>query len=202
MNNTLYPQMKIIETEKYLLRPAKISDAPDMYDYYKDNKVVKYLPFNAHNSIEETKRFINNFFIKNYKEGKIGHLAIVSKEYNKVIGNIGLNNIKMGDTKGEMGICINPKYWGDNLATKLTVCTLMYGFDYLNMDKLIAITYEDNKYTQKSLQSLGFRYIRTYDKKIRNNYVKCHHFELTRDEYFKNKMKNMYNKLIIARMIN
>lgn len=202
MNNTLYPQMKIIETEKYLLRPAKISDAHDMYDYYKDNKVVKYLPFNAHNSIEETKRFINNFFIKNYKEGKIGHLAIVSKEYNKVIGNIGLNNIKMGDTKGEMGICINPKYWGDNLATKLTVCTLMYGFDYLNMDKLIAITYEDNKYTQKSLQSLGFRYIRTYDKKIRNNYVKCHHFELTRDEYFKNKMKNMYNKLIIARMIN
>lgn len=200
MNDNLYPQMKVVETDKYILRPARLSDAEDMYDYYKEDKVVKYLPFKSHDSVEETRRFINTFFIRNYREGRIGHLAIFSKEDNRVIGNIGINNIRKGDMKGEIGICINPKYWGDNLATKLTVCTLMYGFDYLNMNKLVAITYEDNKYTRKSLQSLGFRYIKTYDKKIRHNYIKCHVFELSKEDYFKYKSQNIYKELIVARI--
>lgn len=202
MDNMLYPQMKTIETEEFLLRPARLSDANDMYDYYKEDKVVKYLPFKSHNSVEETRRFINTFFIKNYRDGKIGHLAIASKENGKVIGNIGLNNIRVGDLVGEIGICINPKFWGDNLATKLTVCTLMYGFEYLKMRKLVAITYEDNKYTRKSLQTLGFRYIKTYDKKIRTGHVKCHVFEIDKEDYISYKKHRIYEKLISAKILN
>lgn len=202
MDNTLYPQMKTIETEEFLLRPARLSDANDMYDYYKEDKVVKYLPFKSHNSVEETRRFINTFFIKNYRDGKIGHLAIVSKEDKKVIGNIGLNNIRVGDQLGEIGICINPKCWGDNLSTKLTVCTLMYGFEYLKMRKLVAITYEDNKYTRKSLQTLGFRYIKTYDKKIRTGHVKCHVFEIYKGDYLLYEKQGVYDKLISAKILD
>lgn len=201
MKDNLYPQMKVIETEKYILRPAKLTDAEDMYDYYKVDKVVKYLPFKSHDSVEETKRFISTFFLKNYKDGRIGHLAIVSKEDNKVIGNLGLNNVRIGDSKAEIGICINPKYWGDNLATKLSICTLMYGFDYLKMNKLVAITYEDNKYTRKSLESLGFRYVKAYDKRIRHSYVPCHVFEISKEEYLKYKSQNIYNKIMPARII-
>lgn len=201
MNNSIYPQMKTVETEQFILRPARLSDAEDMFEYYKENKVVKYLPFNAHKSVEETRRFINIFFIKNYKNGKIGHLAIVSKEDGKVIGNIGLNNVEIGDTKGEIGICINPKYWGGDIATKLTVCTLKYGFDYLNMNKLVAITYEDNKYTRKSLESLGFKYISTYRKKIGRSYVECRVFELGRSDYILYKNRMAYEKILSAKII-
>ena len=37
----------------------------------------------------------------------------------KVIGNIGLNNVYKSDTEGEIGICINPIYWGHDIATEL-----------------------------------------------------------------------------------
>lgn len=201
MNNSIYPQMKKIETEKFILRPAQLSDAEDMFEYYKEEKVVKYLPFNAHKSVEETRRFINTFFIKNYRDGKIGHLVIVSKEDKKVIGNIGLNNVRIGDSKAEIGICINPRYWGNNIATKLTVCTLKYGFDYLNMNKLIAITYEDNKYTRKSLESLGFKYISTYKKKIGRKYIECRVFEIDRRDYAIYKSRMVYENILPANII-
>ena len=36
-----------------------------------------------------------------------------------MIGNIGLNNVYKSDTEGETGICINPIYWGHDIATEL-----------------------------------------------------------------------------------
>ena len=41
-------------------------------------------------------------FIENYKQGNISHYAIVLKDNNKVIGNIGFNNIKPTDKEGEI----------------------------------------------------------------------------------------------------
>ena len=48
-------------TEKYILRPASLDDAEDMFEYYKNSKVVKYLPINPHKSISNTKKFIKSF---------------------------------------------------------------------------------------------------------------------------------------------
>jgi RimJ/RimL family protein N-acetyltransferase len=119
----------------------------------------------------------------NYKKGNIGNYAIYYKHDNKVIGNIGLNNIDPNSKSSEIGICINPKYWGHNFATELTVITLITGFELLNLDKLIALTYAKNKYTPKSLENLGFKYINTFKTKASGN--TCHRFELTKDEYLK-----------------
>ncbi|GAA0699439.1 GNAT family N-acetyltransferase [Paraclostridium ghonii] len=187
MEDSIYPQMKIIETDKYILRPICIEDAMSMFEYYSQNKVVKYLPIKAHKSIAETKRFIRNYFIGSYKKGNVNHWAIVDKKNKKLIGNIGLNNVSRKDKEAEIGICINPMYWGDDIATQLTRYSLMYGFKVLNLEKLTATTYEQNPRTRKSLESLGFKYVKTYDKKIKNSnntkVIKCDIYELYRKDY-------------------
>lgn len=192
-----YKQMKTIETDKYILRPVRLEDAKDMFEYYRQEKVVKYLPLKPHKNINDTKAFINNFFIKNYQKGKVGQLAIYSKKDKKVIGNVGLNNVNVNAKQGEIGICINPKYWGDDLSTELTKYSLMYGFEILNMEKLIAITYGENKYTPKSLLYLGFKYKKSYNKKVKNSLlgksISHHRYELLRSDYFKNKQLGKYN---------
>ena len=188
ISNSEYPQMKVIETPKFMLRPATPNDAYDLYEYLSQEKVVKYLPFKPHKNINTTKKFINSFFINNYRMGKIGHCVIYYKPDKRVIGNIGINNISTWSREGEIGICINPKYWGNNFATELTITTLITGFELMNLDKLIAITYSENKYTPKSLETLGFKYIKTC--KSRNNLQVSHIFELTRNDYLK--MKRYY----------
>lgn len=183
ISNSQYPQMKIIETPRFILRPATLQDVPDIYEYLSQEKVVQYLPFKAHKTINDTKRFVQLFFINNYKQGKVGNYVIYHKSDKKVIGNIGINNIRTISKEGEIGICINPKYWGNNYATELTVTTLITGFELLNLDKLVAITYSDNKYTPKSLSNLGFEYSKTY--KPRKNLQVSHRFELTKNDYLK-----------------
>lgn len=183
ISNSQYHQMKIIETPRFILRPATLQDVPDIYEYLSQEKVVKYLPFKAHKTINDTKRFVQLFFINNYKQGKVGNYVIYHKSDKKVIGNIGINNIRTISKEGEIGICINPKYWGNNYATELTVTTLITGFELINLGKLVAITYSDNKYTPKSLSNLGFEYSKTY--KPRKNLQVSHRFELTKNDYLK-----------------
>ncbi|MDO7203084.1 GNAT family N-acetyltransferase [Paraclostridium bifermentans] len=60
------------------------------------------------------------------------------------MGNIGLNNVSNKDNEAEIGICINPIYWGNDIATDLTKYSLMYGFKVLNLEKITATTYEEN----------------------------------------------------------
>ncbi len=184
-----YSQMPEIETKNYLLRSVSLNDAYDMFEYYKQLEVVKYLPMNAHKNVSDTKRFIKSFFIDNYKQGKIGHFAVVDKMDNKVIGNVGLNNIDKSDIEGEIGICINPTYWGHDIATELGKEILKFVFNNTNIQTIVANTYEDNKRTRKSLKNLNFRYYKTYDKKIvrgmKITYVKCDSYIIKKSEYMK-----------------
>ncbi|MGL4910998.1 MAG: GNAT family N-acetyltransferase [Romboutsia sp.] len=188
-------KMKTLETSRCILRPINLDDAPYLFDYYKEEVVVKYLPFKKHNTISDTKKFIKLFFLKNYKEGKIGHYAVVLKKENRVVGNVGFNNLSSSAVEGEIGICINPTYWGYNLSTELAQEMIRYGFDDLGLNKIIAITFEDNNYSQKPLEKLGFNYIKTFSKKLnsKNIIVRCHKFEMTKGYYIKNKFK-LYKK--------
>lgn len=79
MKDSIYPQMKIIESNKYILRPITLEDATSMFEYYSQEKVVKYLPIKVHKSISETKRFIRKNFIDSYKKGNVNHWAIIDK---------------------------------------------------------------------------------------------------------------------------
>ena len=85
-------------------------------------------------------KFIKSFFIDNYKQGKIGHFAVVDKSNNKVIGNIGLNNVYKSDTEGEIGICINPIYWGHDIATELGKEVIKFAFTSTNIKRIVANT--------------------------------------------------------------
>ncbi|MDK2561937.1 GNAT family protein [Romboutsia sedimentorum] len=187
MHNSNLFEMKILETKNCILRPISLEDAPHLFEYYKYDKVVKYLPFKKHKNISDTENFIKIFFLKNYAKGKIGHYAIVLKKENKVIGNIGFNNISSSSKEGELGICINPLYWGYNLSSELAKEMLRYGFYDLNLKKIIAVAFEDNKYSQKPLQELGFHHVKFFNKKLyakkSGAYVKCHKYEIFKKDY-------------------
>ena len=63
ISNSEYPQMKVIETPKFILRPAAPNDAYDLYEYLSQEKVVKYLPFKPHKNINTTKNLYTLFLL-------------------------------------------------------------------------------------------------------------------------------------------
>lgn len=187
VSDSIYPQMKIIETPRFIFRPFDISDAYDVNEYLSQEIVVKFLPFKAHRSINDTKKFIQTYFINNYKRGKISNYAVYHKEDKRIVGNVGFNNVNPNAKEGELGICINPKYWGHNFATEWALIAVISSFEFSKVDNLIVLTYTDNKYTAKCIHDLKFIYIKTY--KPKSNLPVCRRYELNRDEYLKMKKK-------------
>lgn len=179
--------MKILETNRCILRPVTMNDSNDLFEYYSIDIVVKYLPFKAHKNLKDTEYFIKNFFLDSYNKNKIGHFAVVYKNNNKVIGNVGFNNISKKSKQGEIGICINPSYWGENLSLELAKELLRYGFYDLQLNKITATVYEDNKYSKKPLEMLRFTFVKTYLKRnSTSEHFKCHKYEMLKSDYFKN----------------
>lgn len=194
--DSIYSQMKIIETPRFIFRPFEISDAEDVYEYLCQEIVVKYLPFNAHKDIDSSKQFIQSYFINNYKKGKIGNYAVYYKKDHKVIGNVGFNNVNPKSKEGELGICINPKYWGNKFSIELALVAIISSFEFSKVDKLVVIIYEENKYSTSCVKKLNFTYTKTY--KPKQNLPLCLRYELNRDEYLNMKktfLPNFINNL-------
>lgn len=89
--------MKILETERLLLRPWTLEDVNDMYDYAKDELVGPPAGWPAHKNIEESKVIIKMFL----RDKNV--YAMYHKKDKKVIGSIGIHesypNEKLKDLK-------------------------------------------------------------------------------------------------------
>ena len=55
--------MPEVETKRLYLRPVEEEDACDMFAYYKDPAVMKYLTLQPHKHVDDTLKAINQFFL-------------------------------------------------------------------------------------------------------------------------------------------
>ncbi len=106
---------KKLETERLILRPFKIEDANDMYNNWGiDPLTSRYLSWNPHKNIEETKKVIQTW-INEYENGTYNWLVEI-KENHEPIGSISVVHDK--DLVAEIGYCYGSKYWGNGYATE------------------------------------------------------------------------------------
>ena len=54
----VFSHMPNLETDRLLLRPMRVSDAPDMYAYACREDVTRYLLWNPHPDITHTRRYL------------------------------------------------------------------------------------------------------------------------------------------------
>ena len=97
-----------LETNRLKLRPFKIEDAEDIFKMWaNDDEVTKYLTWNSHKSVDDTK-YILNLWIEQYEKVERLNFAIVLKEENLLVGGIDvvgyLDNIPSDDYLLSFGI--------------------------------------------------------------------------------------------------
>ena len=57
----IFSNLPTLETERLILRKIAIDDAEDLFAYTSDEAVAKYVTWNAHQTIQDTKDFIQFF---------------------------------------------------------------------------------------------------------------------------------------------
>ena len=157
--------MKEIITKRLIIRPWKVEDSSDLYEYAKSELVGPSAGWKPHKSEEESKEIVN-MFIEDDES-----YAIVLKSENKVIGSIGLHDnkpdIDLQDLEQrEIGYVLNPKYWGNGYMPEAVNAIIDYGFNKINLELIWCGHYDFNNNSKRVVEKCGFKYRFKMEKKL------------------------------------
>lgn len=139
-------------TDRLHIRRLKTSDAEAIFDAYASKeKCVQYISWKAHESILDTKAFLE-VAIKNFDSGKDYAYAILLKETKQLIGSIGMVN---EGGKVSIGYVLGTQYTGKGFATEATKCLLNYLSTQQGIFRIWACCAIENKASAKVLERSG-----------------------------------------------
>lgn len=164
------------------LREVKLSDANDLFKITSNKNVVKYLFWNEHENIDETKNVIKNFYLTKKDIVKINSQAIVYNKNNKVIGIIDLH--KNGDIV-EIGYFLAEEYWSMGIMTIALNKMLNIVFNKLNYSKIYISHNILNKGSEKVILKNNFKHFKNIKRfvKTKNEDVELKYYYLKRNDY-------------------
>jgi len=175
---------QILETKRLKLRPVKLADAEDMYEYASDQENTYYV-FNTHTSIDDTKYAIANYFMAN----PLGKFGIELKDEQKLIGTI---DVRV-DTKrfsAEIGYVLNDKYANNGYTTEAAQRILAFAFETLELEKVWATCDKTNKASAAVMKKLGMQKeaeLRHHERWKNGEWMNLLHYAILREEYFEQK---------------
>jgi ribosomal-protein-alanine N-acetyltransferase len=89
-----------------------------------------------------------------WEESTAGLWAVCKREKGDLIGLCGFG---MFESETEVIYKLFPVFWGHGYATEATAASLAYGFQTLQLDRIIGVTQEANQRSQRVLEKLGMR---------------------------------------------
>jgi len=169
--------MTEIETARLQLRKFSPGDLDDLFLLNSDPDVMRYIGSGIPASREQTQASLNSI-MGAWEQHGFGLWAAVYKEEKKLIGFCGLKYLDC-TTEVEVGYRLAKNYWGMGLATEGARASLEYGFNALDLDRIVAVVQPGNIASQKVLEKIGLKYER--DGRYYNSYVK--YYSIDRQEH-------------------
>lgn len=152
--------MRIIaKTDRLYLREFQKSDGYHFFHMNNDPKVIKYTGNTSFQSMKDAMAFIEEY--KEYEHYGFGRWAVCCKSTDEFLGWCGLKfdeKFKAVD----LGFRFYRKHWNQGYATESALECISYGFQQLNIDKIIGRAYLENRASIKVLKKCGLKFVRTY----------------------------------------
>jgi ribosomal-protein-alanine N-acetyltransferase len=150
----------ILETERLILRRQVIEDLDDLWALYCNPEITKYIP-DAPRSREEANEELEWHMNGHPRNPELGLWATIHKETGQLIGRCGLLPWTIdGQDEVEVAYMIAQDYWGQGLATEAARAILNYGFEHLNLPRLISRIDSENIASQKVAEKIGMTFER------------------------------------------
>jgi ribosomal-protein-alanine N-acetyltransferase len=150
--------MNILETNRLILRHLLPDDLDSLYALYCDPDVKKYIP-DAPPTYKETREELEWFINGHPKHPELGLWATIHKGSNQFIGRCGLLPWTIDQREEvEVAYLLAKKYWGQGLGTEAARAIANYGFEQLNLSRLICLIDHDNEASIKVAMNIGMTF--------------------------------------------
>lgn len=173
-------------TPRVILRRITQDDAFNMYyNWTSDDEVTKYLTWNTHKSIENTKEVIK-MWMEQYDSPYFYQWGIELKAIKQLIGTISLFNINFENKSCELGYCMGRKFWNQGLMTEACHYIINYAFKELEINAIYAKHDIDNPASGRVMEKNHMKYIYTkteYSKK-ENKDIQLKYYQIKKEDLY------------------
>ncbi|MDQ6788390.1 MAG: GNAT family N-acetyltransferase [Acidobacteriota bacterium] len=151
--------MKILETERTILREVTSDDAEFILDLLNQPSFIKYIGDRNLRSVADAVKYIESRFTSSYRQFGFGMYAV---ELKKSAVPIGICGFVKRDTlpDADIGFAFLPQFERKGYAFETADALMNYGRDVLGLRRILAITSLENVSSVKLLEKIGFKFER------------------------------------------
>lgn len=153
MNKAKLKDLPSLETVRLLLRPLRMSDAEDIFEYASDPEVTTYTFWYTHNSLDDSKKFISWLTSDHF-----ACWGIVHKESNKVIGTCFFHSFNFQHRRADIAFNLSRKYWGQSYATETAREVILFGFNQWGLNRIQGTCMIKNIASARVMEKVGMTF--------------------------------------------
>ncbi|MCI8379047.1 MAG: GNAT family N-acetyltransferase [Lachnospiraceae bacterium] len=194
---------KTIETARLILRRLELTDAEMMFrNWTGDDKVTRFLRWDAHTTIDDTKNMIQQW-VDNYQYDSTYYWGMYLKKgtdfacwqpphseqfpiekNSEMIGSIGVTITSEYDFKGELGYKIGSHWWNQGYASEAAEAVINYMFHNTDIERISAFCSVENPASGKVMEKIGMRYegLMRHYYKTRDGFHDCALYGIIRSQ--------------------
>ncbi len=176
--------MKILETERLLLRQIHKDDYSDLFLMNSDPQIMRYVGDGSTRDQQQMGKELDMLISHYVRNQAPGIWATTLKNGNSFVGASGLVHYD-NTTEVEVGYRFLKQYWNQGYATEASVGLLKYGFETLHLTKIVSSTHPDNIASRRVLEKIGMKYV---DHRIQYGCEQAY-YEIRAEDY-----RERYNK--------
>ena len=182
---TIFDDLPTLETERLILRKITFDDIEDMFEYCSNDEVTKYVTWETHQSIAETKEFVK-IAHSQYVDKMVAPWAIEYKENGKMIGTVDFVWWRPAHRNAEIGCVISQDYWSKGISTEAVKKVLQFGFRKMDLVRIQARCFTENIGSAKVLEKVGmsFEGILRKGMFVKGKYPDLKMYSILREEFF------------------
>lgn len=146
--------MKMIMTERLILRTFVEEDAEDVYAYAVNPKIGPPAGWPPHTDVEMSRSIVRRFIQAD------DVWALEDRETGRVIGSIGINQDRKRNlnTAYVIGYVLSELYWGRGLMKEAVRAVFRHAFEEMGAEILTAYHYPYNTQSRRVMEKCGMVY--------------------------------------------
>ena len=157
-----------IETERLILRQARIEDAEPMFrNWANDPEVTKFLTWPTNGKVEFTEKLLASW-VDSYEKDDYYQWMIVLKETMEPIGSIMASTVGRAQS-AHIGYCIGKPWWHKGYMSETLKAVMDYLFDEVGYHRIESLHDPNNPHSGSVMKKCGMKYEGTLRMADRNN---------------------------------
>jgi len=151
----IFKGIPILETENYILRGVTGQDVPALFTFLSDKETMKFITPHPIKTEAEVSDAVQDS-LENFQEQKEIPWVIIDKKTDRLIGQFRFHKLHLWHKKTDMNVVISKKHQSTGVMTELMEKVLEFGFEILDLNRIVGDIFAGNARSKKLLENYGF----------------------------------------------